>query len=1152
MAGPQADLREVFCQALEYETPQEQADYLDQACQGRPDLRARVEALLRANDEASGFLREPAARQDATMDEPIREQPGTVIGRYKLMEQIGEGGMGLVFVAEQQEPIHRKVALKVIKPGMDTRQVIARFEAERQALALLDHPNIAKVLDGGTTGAEPDASASGPASLAYASGSTGRPYFVMELVKGVPITEYCDQNQVPVRERLELFLDVCQAVQHAHQKGIIHRDIKPSNVLVMSHDGTPVVKVIDFGVAKAIGQQLTDKTIYTQFTQLIGTPLYMSPEQAGQSGLDVDTRSDIYSLGVLLYELLTGTTTFDKDRLKDASYDEIRRIIREEEPPKPSTRISTLGMAATTASANRKSDPKQLSRLFRGELDWIVMKALEKDRNRRYETANGFAMDVQRYLADEPVLAGPPGAGYRLRKFVKRHRGPVLAAAAVLLALVAGIGGTTSGLVEAWRQQDLKEQARKDAETNEQTAKAEERKAKAEWDRAEKQLLRAEWLLYASRISLAQQAWESNDGALAYHYLESCRRDFRGWEHDYLYTHFNRNQQTFRGHQGWIQCVAVSPDDKRIVSGDWDNTVKVWDAATGRETLSMIGHKDLINSVAVSLDGKRIVSGSADKTVKVWDAATGTVILTLTGHTNGIASVAVSADGKRIASGGYDKTVKVWDAATGQEILTIKGHSEPVSSVAFSSDGKRILTGSFDKTARFWDAATGQGGPILKGHLEEITSVAFSAKDARVISGSKDKTVKLWDPATGQVVLNLQGHLDQVSSVAVSRDGTHIVSGGHDRTVKVWDAVTGREVLTLKGHTKLISSVALTSDGKHIVSGGQDRTVKVWETTTSQETVTLKGHQFPVTSVAVSRDGRHIVSGGWDNTVKVWDSATGKEILSVMGQAFMVMGTCVAVSPDGKRIVSGRFDGTIKILDATTGREITTLSGHGLSVSSVALSPDGKRIVSGSGDNTVKVWDMDAGKELLTVQGGTIHGIPYTGVAFSPDGKRVISGYDAQVKVWDAATGQETQCFKGHQNLITGVAVSSDGKRIVSSSLDKTVRVWDTATGQEILTLNGHTGPVMSVALLSKEPKRIVSGSTDNTVKIWDAGSGQETLTLKGHSAVVSSVAVSHDGKRIITGSADGTLKVWDASMSQQDLDSGLGILDVDLPVPKR
>jgi tetratricopeptide (TPR) repeat protein len=419
----------IFLEAVEKHTPDQWLAFLDQACAGQPELRRHVEVLLKAHRDVGTALHQDGTDSLAPAG-AATEGPGTMLGPYKLLEQIGEGGFGVVFMAEQQQPVRRKVALKDLKPGMDSKQVIARFEAERQALALMDHANIARVLDGGET-------------------ATGRPFFVMDLVKGVPITHYCDQNQLTPRQRLELFVQVCQAVQHAHQKGIIHRDVKPSNVLISRHDGTPVVKVIDFGIAKALGQQLTDKTLFTNFAQMIGTPLYMSPEQAGMSDLDVDTRSDIYSLGVLLYELLTGTTPFDQKRFKEVGFDEMRRIIREEEPPKPSTRISTLGQAATTVSTNRKSDPRQLSRLFRGELDWIVMKALEKDRNRRYETVSAFAADVQRYLHDEPVHACPPSAWYRFGKFARRNRAALLAlAAALTLLVVVGAG------IWSWQHQE--------------------------------------------------------------------------------------------------------------------------------------------------------------------------------------------------------------------------------------------------------------------------------------------------------------------------------------------------------------------------------------------------------------------------------------------------------------------------------------------------------------------------------------------------------------------------------------------------------------------------------------------------------------------------------------------------------------------------
>jgi serine/threonine protein kinase/tetratricopeptide (TPR) repeat protein len=534
------DAEAIFLAALDKTTVGERLAYVEQACRGSPQLLERLRELLKAHQDPRGPLDAPPPGVMGTMDQPgMAERPGTVIGPYKLLEQIGEGGFGVVFVAEQQEPIRRKVALKVLKPGMDTRQVIARFEAERQALALMDHPNIAHVLDAGAT-------------------STGRPYAVMELVKGVPITDFCNQESLAPRQRLELFVHVCQAVQHAHQKGIIHRDLKPTNVLVTLHDGTPVVKVIDFGIAKALGQQLTDKTLYTGFAQLLGTPLYMSPEQAALSGLDVDTRSDIYSLGVLLYELLTGTTPFDQERLRAAGYEEMRRIIREEEPPRPSTRLSTLGHAATLVSGQRRSDPKRLSQLCRGELDWIVMKALEKDRGRRYESASALAQDIERYLHDEPVQACPPSRWYRLRKVLRKHRGAAVTAAAFLVLLLAGVAVSTwlavrataaeSDALEGWADADREGKAAREARTHaeqaEVEAKREAAKAVANLDEAVKQRRRAEVSEASARAVVDEYLVEVTESELLrVPGLQPLRRDLliKGLKfyRDYLKEHGN-------------------------------------------------------------------------------------------------------------------------------------------------------------------------------------------------------------------------------------------------------------------------------------------------------------------------------------------------------------------------------------------------------------------------------------------------------------------------------------------------------------------------------------------------------------------------------------------------------------------------------------
>jgi serine/threonine protein kinase len=479
----------IFFAALE-RPPSERTAFLDDACAGDADLRARIDKMLAAQPHLGAFLDppHPAAAPDLQSTrtfEPPAEAPGTVIaGKYKLLQQIGEGGMGSVWMADQLEPVKRRVAVKLIRSERDSsRTILARFEAERQAIALMDHPHIAKLLDAGTTGlasVEPSGRRAGEnedTSGLRPDARRGAPFFVMELVKGIPLNEFCDQHELSIADRLQLFMQICSAVQHAHQKGIIHRDLKPTNILVESHDEKPVPKVIDFGLAKALsGQPLTEHTLFTGFGTVAGTPLYMAPEQARFNAIDIDTRADIYALGVILYELLTGTTPIEREQFKKAALDEILRVIRESEPPTPSKRLSSTDSKPCVA-ANRQMEPLKLGRFLRGDLDWIVMKALAKERDRRYETANGFGRDVERFLNHEPVLAGPPTAAYRVRKFVRRHRPQVIAAGLLLLALLLGTAGTTFGLIWAELRRAEAEQAR--AAEAEQRGIAQANEAKA-------------------------------------------------------------------------------------------------------------------------------------------------------------------------------------------------------------------------------------------------------------------------------------------------------------------------------------------------------------------------------------------------------------------------------------------------------------------------------------------------------------------------------------------------------------------------------------------------------------------------------------------------------------------------------------------------
>jgi WD40 repeat protein/serine/threonine protein kinase len=1102
MTPAPADVQSIFGRALEIESAADRAAYLNQACARDADLRAEVEGLLTANGRAGEFMRRPAAVVAAGITaayEPLTERPSTVIGPYKLQEQIGEGGFGVVFMAEQTQPVRRKVALKVLKPGMDTRQVVARFEAERQALALMDHPNIARVLDGGQTG-------------------SGRPYFVMDLVKGLPITEYCDQAQLTPRERLELFLQVCQAVQHAHQKGIIHRDLKPSNVLVMLNDGRPLVKVIDFGIAKALGQQLTDKTLFTGFAQMVGTPLYMSPEQAALSNIDVDTRSDIYALGVLLYELLTGTTPFDKDRFKEVGYDELRRIIREEEPPRPSTRITTLGQAATTLSTQRKSDPKRLSQLCRGDLDWIVMKALEKDRNRRYESSSALAADVQRYLGDEPVLACPPSAWYRFRKLARRNRRALVMVSALTLAALVGVGALAVSTFLVWQANKEVWQANKDLK---EALDGERREA------------------YFQRITVAYHELTDNPAA-ALRALEECPKDLRGWEWHYL-MRLSRVEPLVLQDETKVNGVAFSPDGERLASAGADGAVKIWNSRTGKVVLKFQAHGgSSVVSVAFHPDRKHLASVGADRTVKVWDLTTGQEVFQRSCDPVRDAAYTVAfrpPDGRQVAAGGGG-VVNVWDWETGQLVHTFPGHSPQPIAVAFSRDGRHLATGSGREGPRIWDATTG-AGPLrtFPGYRNPISALAFSPDGGGLAVACFDRTVKVWDTTTGDPRFPALLHTGNTLCVAYSPDGLRLASSGEDKTVRLWDAQTGREVLGLRGHSGMCVCVAFSPDGWRLASASADRTIRIWDATPlqgdeGQALLTFTQHSDEIRSVVCSRDGR-IASAGLGGDVKVWDIATGHSSVEFNGRTGAVFD--LAWHPDGRRLAAAGSDEelfTVKVWD-TLGSEKPIFLPRGREYFAVAFSPDRRYLVTGRQKGAVQVWDAGTGDEVATLG---YHDQSVRAVVFSRDGKLLATAsWDGEVKLWDATRLGEKQEGRSLTRRArtpgpgVNVAFSPDGRRLATGGEHNTVLIWDLQSGQEPKTLWGHSGEVYTLAFSPDADGRwVASGGEDGAVKVWDSHTGEVVRTFRGHTGLVSSVAFSPDGRRLISGSRDKTVKVWD------------------------
>jgi WD40 repeat protein len=1165
------DLREetILEQALSFAGVEARLAYLQGACRGDSKLRARLEALIAAHEAAGGFLAEPALTETLSDCTPLKAEhgPGTVIGRYKLLQQIGEGGCGVVYMAEQEEPVRRRVAVKVIKLGMDTKNVIARFEAERQALAMMDHPNIAKVLDAGAT-------------------ESGRPYFVMELVRGVKITDYCDQNNLATSQRLELFVQICRSIQHAHQKGIIHRDIKPSNILVTLHDGLPVPKVIDFGIAKATAhQRLTDKTLFTQFEQFIGTPAYMSPEQAEMSGLDIDTRTDIYSLGVLLYELLTGKTPFDATELVASGLDEMRKTIREKEPLRPSTRLGRLEREELTTTAKRRgSDAPRLIHLLQGDLDWIVMKALEKDRTRRYETVNGLAMDIQRYLNQEVVVARPPSATYRLQKIIRRNRLAFTAGAGIVAALLVGTVVSTWQAVRAIRLQNEQSKLRQAAEKAEATASVQERLATRRAVLAEQERKLARQNAYLASMLLAQADWDNNN-LIHLRQVLAETRDYpdRGFEWYYWQQLCHLESKVLSGHLTKFYNLQFLPDSRRVLTVSEDQTAKLWDTVRGTELFTLKGHRQVLRHLAVSPDGRLVATGTlgGDSSTIIWDAATGQEVVQLPPHQG--RALAFSPNSRRIATLTDDSLARIWEARTGELFHTFPGfvamsqdlervvttgrasanairgglHSTaaqgadlaaglagwldvwevntgrricaiPNTFVAarsgdgastitwFSPDGRKLVAGN-GPIVEVWDLDTGSKLFDLKGHASNISWARFSADGQRIFTSSVDDSTRVWDARTGRELLALAG-----SASAISPDSLKVLTSNKDGSATIWEVESGLKVRTLVGR---IDHSTFSPDGRWVATGHEENALRIWDTEKQPGLLVLKPNTSKVRSIVFSPDGQRLASGGDDQIARVWETETGQELLSLRGHSGGIR--AVAYSPDGRRLATASEDNTVGLWDSSTGRLLNKLEGHRNGVWAAAFSPDSRYLVTGSVDRTARLWEVATGNELRSFKG---HKRTVTAVAFSPDGKMLVTAsMDRTAKVWSTGTGLELHALTSHEDGVTCVSFAPDGRRIATASLDETVKLWGTDATNELTTLSGHAGKVRSVAF-SPDGRRVAAAGDNNTVFVWDVGMNKELLVLRGHSNSVSSVAFSPDSRSVASGGTDGTIRIWAAA----------------------
>jgi WD40 repeat protein/serine/threonine protein kinase/Tfp pilus assembly protein PilF len=1028
---------------------------------------------------------------------------------YEVLAELGRGGMGVVYQA-LQVGLNRLVALKMILSGGHAgAHDLARFRAEAEAVARLQHPHIVQVYEVG----EHD----------------GLPYFSMEFVGGGCLADRLDGTPWPARPAAELVETLTLAMDHAHRQDVIHRDLKPANVLLASGGRQPpdgaqasgglrpplagfVPKIADFGLAK----RMDSAAGHTRTGAIMGTPSYMAPEQAGGKNKEVGPAADVYALGAILYECLTGRPPFRAE----TPLDTVLQVVSQEPVP-----------------------PRRLQLKVPRDLETVCLKCLQKEPRKRYDSAGALADDLRRFLDGEPVQARPTPAWERLGKWARRR--PAVAALSLLSLVVTVLG---FGLVTwKWRE-----------------AAAAHQHADLARHEAVEALEEVRTNLYFNDIALAEREWHGGNAHRAEELLETCPENLRGWEWRYLKRLGHTDLLTLtlyspRSLAGY-NAVAYSPDGKHLATGGPDNTVAVLDVARGEAAQTLRGHTSPVMSVAFRPSGGRLASGSSDGwkgELKAWDLKAGREVFTAPVRNGGAASVAFSPDGKWLATAGGQvladrpADVTVWDATTGRPARTLRGPVGLVNSLAFSPDGRTLAAAGVNFRDAFgevkvWEAASGKGLPPFRGHTRGLLGLAFSPDGTRLATASLDQTAKVWDVASRRDLLTYHGHGGAVAAVRFSPDGRLVASAGFDHTIQVWDAASGRRELTLRGHTGVPAGLDYGPDGRQVAStarslpsllssaagysGGLQSELKIWDLTVGQEGPARPAHTGAMLRVAFSPDGKLVASAGFDGLVRVWDADTLQEVRTLRGRPGEA--NSVAFSPDGTRIAARRWEGPLTLWDLATGKEVLTLGGPAGQLHSAAFSPDGRLLVAETGGipffpglGDVKVWDLATRREAVILRG--------RGGAFSPDGKWLAFGSGSAVKVWDLAGGREALSLNGHTADVVTVRFSADGRQLASGSYDGTTRVWDAATGREVATLRGHSGAVWSVAFhpdgrrLASASLGLAQGGKGETV-LWDLVTGKPALTLAGN----GSVDFSPDGTRLAGADVDPYLtsevKVWD------------------------